>query len=572
MSFKAISIGAKITGSMIILLAIMLSITVISFFKIEDINLKSQELTDYVIPLSASMNLIDTKVLEQQIIFERIVGYLNSKQKDPTLIKKELAAFKDIELAIDAQIDETTSGIRHGIQEAKLKRNIVGLSKVEPLLHMASDEHEEFHQLLLKTIKSDASNEIVKLEQLSEEYDNALDRATLIVQNLLTQESQDILIGEAQTHELSLLVSILAFLIGAIISPRISRGIVSPLKNIITAARSVGDGDLSVLIPISSNDEVGELSRSFNSMTKELIHKEEMKQMFGKYVDPRIVDELLLKNDKINIAEGQKKNMTIFFSDIENFTTISEALTPHGLVTLMNKYFSLLSKPIYDHKGVIDKYIGDAIMAFWGDPFTGEENHAKLACLAALEQFKKLDELNESLAELLGFRKNLPIIKIRIGLSTGDVIAGSVGSSNSKSYTVMGDTVNVASRLESINKQFGTRILISESTFDMVKDDFVTRKIDNIIVMGKSEPVYVYELLGRKGSVESQALELIALYEDAYALYQQKKWNESSELLIRCLHVNEEDKASRVLLERIKYLSENPPENDWDGVWSMTKK
>lgn len=181
--------------------------------------------------------------------------------------------------------------------------------------------------------------------------------------------------------------------------------------------------------------------------------------MFGKYVDPRIVDALLLTSDAINISEGKKKNMTIFFSDIENFTAIAESLTPHGLVALMNKYFSLLSKPISDHKGVIDKYTGDSIMAFWGDPFTGEEEQAKL---------------NESLA-------------------------GSVGSSNSQPYTVMGDTVNVASRLESINKQFGTRILISESTFEMVKEDFVTRKIDNIIVMGKpSQCLYTNSSVKKK--------------------------------------------------------------------------
>ena len=268
----------------------------------------------------------------------------------------------------------------------------------------------------------------------------------------------------------------------------------------------------------------------------------------------------------------RKKNMTIFFSDIENFSSTSELLTPNGLVLLMNKYFSLVSEPITHYNGVIDKYIGDAVMAFWGAPFTGTENHAKLACYAALEQFEKLDELNNSLAELLGFRKNLPKINIRVGLCTGDVIAGNIGSNNSKSYTVMGDTVNLASRLESANKQFGTRILLSESTYELVKDDFVTRKIDNITVVGKSESVAVYELLGEQGKIEPQILELIGLYEKAYLFYQKRDWDNADKLLLQSLEINSKDIASQVLIDRIKYFRITPPNSDWDGVWHMSKK
>jgi adenylate cyclase len=157
---------------------------------------------------------------------------------------------------------------------------------------------------------------------------------------------------------------------------------------------------------------------------------------------------------------------------------------------------------------VIDKYIGDAIMSFWGPPFTDESEHAKLACRASLEQFVKLDELQAQLPDLLGFRKGLPKINVRIGLCTGELIVGNIGSNISKSYTVMGDTVNVASRLESANKQYGTHILMSEATYELVKDEFETREIDNIIVVGKSEPVRIFELLAPSGKIEKQVLDL----------------------------------------------------------------
>lgn len=574
MNFKPISIGMKITGSMIVLLSVMLLITVISFFKIEEINLTLEELTDYVIPISRSVNKIEVKVLKQQIVFEKIVGYLKSKTINRSLIDKEFSVFEAIEKDSETEINETVLLIEKGLEKVLVKSNIISLSKLEPLLNVVQNEHLKFYKLFLQVINDelDIVSAVPELEQLSDEYDKAIDKARYILQDTIHQESEEVLIGEMQTHEFFLVVSIITFFIGLFISPRISSGIVAPLKQIIVAAKNIGEGDLSVKIPVSSNDEVGQLSVSFNNMTKELIIKEEIKETFGKYVDPRIVEELLLKNSEFNISDGKKQNMTIFFSDIENFTSIAESLTPTALVLLMNSYFSLVSKPIAKHYGVIDKYIGDAVMAFWGDPFIGDKNHAKLACLAALEQFEEIDELNNNLADILGFRKNLPKISIRIGLCTGDVIAGSIGGSNSKSYTVMGDTVNIASRLESANKQFGTKILISESTYEMIKDDFIARKIDDIMVVGKSESVGVYELVGKNTNVTPQTLELIDLYEKAYALYQAREWDKACENLKKCLNNNEEDKASKVLLQRIDSFIKNPPPDDWNGVWSMTKK
>src|SRR5438105_3707782 len=154
--------------------------------------------------------------------------------------------------------------------------------------------------------------------------------------------------------------------------------------------------------------------------------------------------------------------MTVFFSDLVGFTAISERLTPSGLVNVMNRYLSLMSQPIRAQKGLIDKYIGDAIMAFWGPPFTDREEHARLACFAALEQLQALEELRRMLPELMGLRKGLPEIDFRIGISTGDVVVGNIGSELTRAFTVLGDTVNLGSRLEGANKQYGTKILISE--------------------------------------------------------------------------------------------------------------
>ncbi|MES0491583.1 MAG: adenylate/guanylate cyclase domain-containing protein [Leptospirales bacterium] len=198
--------------------------------------------------------------------------------------------------------------------------------------------------------------------------------------------------------------------------------------------------------------------------------------------------------------------------------------------------------------------------------------YAKLACRATLEQFSKLDELNDNMAEILGFRKDLPKINIRVGLCTGDVIAGNIGSNKSKSYTVMGDTVNIAARLESANKQYGTRIMMNDTTYEMVKDEFETRKLDNIIVVGKQEPVTVYELIGEKNKIEPAVLELKDAYEKAFIHYEQMEWEDAISLFKQCLKINKADYPSKLFLARIKRFQEIPPPKDWNGVWRMTKK
>jgi len=564
MILTKLSISKKITGSMSILLFIMLSIMVISFLKIEKTDSKLTGMTNYIIPLSNSIHTMRIYALEQKIIIERL-----SEQTNITSIKKELNNFKELSQKFYTEIMKSKKLLAISLQEVTLKKDAIKLAQIVPLLKIIKKEHQDFNVLVLKFDKNSYAKDIT---QEINELDYALLEAVVIFKKLLQAESEDVMIGELKVHEFTLIIALFVFFFGITVSPKISHGIVSPLRKVITAAKAISSGDLTVDIPVTSNDEVGQLSQSFNSMTKELKQKEHIKAMFGKYIDPRIVEGLITDSDSLQIDDGKKKNMTIFFSDIEKFSTTSEMLTPNGLILLMNKYFSLASEPITYHNGVIDKYIGDAIMAFWGAPFTGEENHAKLACYAALEQFTKLDELNENLAEVLGFRKNLPKINIRIGLCTGDVIAGNIGSSNTKSYTVMGDTVNIASRLESANKQFGTRILISESTYKMIEDDFVTRKIDNIIVVGKSEPVSIYELVGEKDKIEKQVITLISLYEQAYSFYIQKDWDNANELLIQCLEINSEDKASQVLMDRISYFKSTPPVSDWDGVWHMSQK
>lgn len=219
--------------------------------------------------------------------------------------------------------------------------------------------------------------------------------------------------------------------------------------------------------------------------------KKKIKHAFEFYLSKSVIKEILRDPDKLKLG-GEKKNMTILFTDIRSFTTISESMKPEKLVSFLNKYLTEMTGVILKGDGVVDKFIGDAIMAFWGAPLN-QPLHAKQACEAALKMIKKLKEIQKEFKQL-----KLPEINIGIGINSGDVVVGNMGSNKRFDYTVIGDNVNLASRLEGLNKTYGTNIIISENTYNLIKGDFQCRFIEEVNVKGKLKAVKVYELLGKK--------------------------------------------------------------------------
>lgn len=374
---------------------------------------------------------------------------------------------------------------------------------------------------------------------------------------------------ERHAGRLNLVVTGVACAIGILFAALITRSLVRPVHQLLGMTEAIRQGDLEVSIQIRTRDEIGQLADSFNHMVDGLKEKEQIKDMFGKYVDPRIVKGLL--NDK-QAQDGERQRMTVFFSDLAGFTTASEALTPTGTVRMLNQYFSLMAKPIRAQQGVVDKFIGDSVMAYWGPPFTSTSDHATYACHAALDQQARVPELQAMLPEILGIRKNLPQLHVRMGIATGDVTIGNIGSEDTKSYTVIGDTVNLASRLEGTNKQYGTQILINEETRRLAGETIEVREIDAIRVVGKVDPVRVFELIGRGGEITPQQEALRARYEGGLAFYRQANWEAARQAFESCLQIAPDDGPAQLLLERVRLLSEQPPPENWDGVWTMTQK
>ncbi len=289
--------------------------------------------------------------------------------------------------------------------------------------------------------------------------------------------------------------------------------------------------------------------------------KKYIKGAFGHFVNKSVVDQIL-KDPKMLELGGAKREVTAFFSDVAGFTSIAEGMEPGQLVTFLNSYLDEMTNVILEHKGTLDKYEGDAIMAFWGAPVP-QKDHALHACLAALENQGKVAQFR-----LESEKNNLPPIHIRIGINTGEVIAGNMGSEDRFDYTIMGDNVNLASRLESINKQYGTEVMISEYTYETVKEALVCRELDQIRVKGKDTPVRIYELIGKKDEVPQERLAIIQAFDEALKLYRSKNFMAAQ----KKFSVIANDPPSKVFVERCNAFIKNPPDVDWDGVYTFTTK
>lgn len=280
--------------------------------------------------------------------------------------------------------------------------------------------------------------------------------------------------------------------------------------------------------------------------------------VFGKYVSKEVADEILKKTSSAELSfKGEKRVITILFSDIRGFTSISEKMKPEELVDFLNKYLSSMTDIIMEKRGVVDKYIGDAIMAFWGAPLS-EEAHAKVACEAALAMKSRLAELSIS------------GLAIGIGINTGEVVVGNMGSTRRVNYTVIGDAVNAASRLEGLNKEYGTMVIIGEATYNEIKNDFVCRELDLIKVKGKSKPIRIYELVGRKGEVDEKTLKAIKHFESGLKYYRERAWEDAVEEFENALKVNS-DKTAQIFIDRCHIMKKEAPA-DWDGIFTMKTK
>ncbi len=293
--------------------------------------------------------------------------------------------------------------------------------------------------------------------------------------------------------------------------------------------------------------------------------KKFIKSVFSRYLSPEVINEIIKDPEKLALG-GEERDISIFFSDIAGFTSISEKLKPNELVKLLNEYLTEMTDIILLNKGIIDKYEGDAIIAFFGAPLAYED-HAVKCCLAAIDMQNRIRELGK-----VRRSQGQNEFFTRMGINTGRAVVGNMGSSIRQDYTMIGDAVNLAARLEGVNKVYKTAAMISEATYEQAKDHIEVRKLDTIRVVGKNEPIVIYELLDRKGKLDDQTSELLDKYYRGLDSFNDRDWKGAQKNFKDALKIKPEDGPSSLYVERCTEFMKQPPSKNWDGVYKMKSK
>jgi len=349
-----------------------------------------------------------------------------------------------------------------------------------------------------------------------------------------------------------------------------SKTISSPIIRLVSATKQIESGNFHVEIKPATKDEVGILTHSFTGMAHGLEEREKVKSILGSMIDPTVVQEAMI--DMAALKRGSEKNITAFFSDVAGFSTISEQLKSEDLAALLNEYLSAMTIILKENDGVLDKYIGDAIVGIWNAPVE-VIGHPNKAAKASIEMVRKLADLREYWTKNNLYTQEAREMDARIGLNTGPAKVGFMGTDALASYTMMGDTVNLAARLEAAGKDYGVNILISETTKTLIQNEFFTRELDLVRVKGKNEPVKLYELIAFNNDVEEHIAESASEYEAGFKLYLKKDFAKAVTKLNKAIKTKgKKDKAALMLIERCEEYKENPPEKGWDGVFTRTHK
>jgi adenylate cyclase len=294
-----------------------------------------------------------------------------------------------------------------------------------------------------------------------------------------------------------------------------------------------------------------------------------VENIFGKYLDSRVIEELVSQPERLRLG-GERRDLTVLFCDIRNFTTLAEALPPETTVDMLNDFFTTMTNIIFAAGGMVDKFVGDQIMAVWGAPLA-RPDHAAAACEAALRMRDAFAQINAKFSETasalaVAAEKTPKLAKINcgFGINSGPMVVGNIGSARRLSYTVIGDNVNVASRLESLNKAYGTQLIIGPATYEAARDKFLFREIDRVRVRGRSQSHAIYELLGRAGET-TISTDWLRSFAGALAAFRRRDWPAASNLFTAALTLNPADSCAALYLSRIESLSTNPPPKNWDG-------
>jgi adenylate cyclase len=573
------SIRRKIVSIALALIVLMIITSILSMVMTGTVAHLLDELATRYIPAYSHLARANVRSLERALALRRMVIARLQTPPDDKTYAAQLKIYQDMDPKIEEETEAARKLVNAIIDDPATPSDNAALGRIDDRIDNTVHDvrkrlGDEIAQVLRALDAKDSSalrDSMARADELRDEFTSRIDAIRADMLSQVFSSSAVVIRHQRQTMVISAAVTALAATIGLGFAWLVGSGISRPVRQLLEGTRDIEAGNLDRPIKVTTSDEIGELTAAFNRMVEQLRRNETARETFGRYFDPKIVEGLVDK-PTLTATEGQRRVMTVIFCDMKGFTRLSEGLTPQGLVRVMNRYLSTMSEPIREHRGIIDKYIGDAILAYWGPPFVEDSEHARLACLAAAEMIDRVATLQKDLPDILDVRSLKLDCDIRIGIATGEVLAGSMGSKFMMSYTVMGDTVNLASRLEAANKEYGTRSLLSEATVTAAGGAVEAREIDRLVVLGQTRPQAVFEVLAKKDALTANQIALRDRYAEGLAAYRACRWAEARKAFNAALEAVPGDGPSLTLLGRVETFQHNPPSADWDGAWRMDHK
>jgi len=571
------SLGAKFVGLTAGLILLLSLTAFISLRQSAHTVLQLRAVVDFAIPAYGALARSHIRSLEQALALRRTLILANDAAASDDAIAARIQAFDTARTAFDSEFAEAQRLIGQQRDNASSETVAAAFQKLsEALSGMAPliERYEREAAACLAAARArsldEAYRRLVTIDVLRDEMGQRLEATRAGMFSVLQTISTEVQDAEGKAQLATIAVFVLASILGLSVAAIGAVRLIRAIRSLVRGAEAVEGGNLETQIDIRSGDEIGRLAASFNRMTEGLRMRDLIRETFGRYVDRRIAEQLI--DSRSLLAErGDRREVAVMFCDLAGFTALSERVEAERLVEFLNAYFSVVAREIAATDGIIDKYIGDAVMAYWCPPFVPADEVATRSADAALRCMGRLPEIAAASREVFGSGVHQP--DIRIGIASGQSITGSIGAKERRNYTVIGETVNLASRIEVANRLYNTRCLICETTAEAVRPGIELREIDKVRLPGIDVAQSIYEIVGRAGQLSPAQGELQIRYAQALAAYRRGDWEAARDGFQQCLAVAPLDGPAEVMLKRLGALAAMSPEQaGWNGVWRLSKE
>jgi class 3 adenylate cyclase len=573
-----LSLGAKFMG---LTAALILLLSLTAFISLRNSAETVREIgsvVDFAIPAYGALARSHIRSLEQAVELRRSLLLAEDPTVSDAAIAEHVHVFltahaefhrelADAERLLESERDTTSSGSA----AADLRRLTQALTGLRAL----SETYEKEAGACLAAIGvrslPEACQRLVTVDGLRNELGQRLETVRAGMFAVLKSISKEAQANQARARIATIVVFVLSVILGLGVAAIGAARLIRSIKSVVRGAEAVERGHLNTRIEIASRDEIGRLAISFNRMTEGLRMRDRIRSMFGKYVDPRIAEQLIEARDLL-AERGDRREVAVMFCDLAGFAALTEGVEAEQLVQFLNSYFSLIARQIAATDGIIDKYIGDAVMAYWCPPFVPQSEVALRSADAALLCLGQIPALTVASHEIFDGGADAHDPLIRIGIACGQSITGSIGAEERRNYTVIGETVNLASRIEGANRLYRTTNLVCAKTAAVIGAKFELREIDTVLLPGIDAPQTIFEIIGRIAQVSAEKQKLRAQYELALVAYRRGDWLTARRHFADCLSISSEDGPTLTMLKRIETLAAMPViASSSSSVWRLAK-